>query len=258
MLPWALELLLREHDLVIVEGHKHTAMPVKLWLRSASDEAVPPESGPVLFSMGRDDDRLSIAYRIIVAWLASQLRRQPLRAGLLVGGCSSRMGRPKQLLEHHGKTWAECVADALLVHVDELYLLGSGELPEALRGYTRLPDVPSAVGPVAGMLAAMRWAPDAGWLFAACDMPLLSAEAIGWLLDQRAPGRWAVMPRHHESGHVEPLCAWYDSRLAAILQTTNRPITLAEHPNVFTPTIPPDFLSAWCNLNTPAALNNLP
>jgi molybdopterin-guanine dinucleotide biosynthesis protein A len=58
-----------------------------------------------------------------------------------------------------------------------------------------LPDVPDKRGPLAGMLAAMRWRLDVSWLFMACDLPQVSSMSVEWLIGKRAPGVWAILPR---------------------------------------------------------------
>jgi molybdopterin-guanine dinucleotide biosynthesis protein MobB len=253
-LEWALHLLVRDHDLVIVEGHKRSPIPVKIWLSSEAGEQAPREAGSTIASMSRETDRLSATLGITDESLRKRMHQQPLRAGLLVGGRSSRMGSPKQLIRSNGKTWAELATETLLARVKEVYLLGAGEVSEALATLPRLPDAPGISGPWAGMLAAMRWAPEASWLFAACDMPLMSVQAIGWLLDQRAPGRWAVIPRRSDTGQLEPLFAWYDSRLAESSFAATCPIELASNPKAFTPTIPESLEVAWTNINFPNEL----
>jgi molybdopterin-guanine dinucleotide biosynthesis protein MobB len=253
VLPWAVDTLLEAHDLVLVEGHKQTNLPAKLWLKRDPGEQAPAETGAVLASLEREDDRVELAHRVIEAWLGEQARVRPVYGGILIGGRSRRMGRPKQFIETEGRTWAERAAEALFGHVEQVCLLGAGAAPPSLAACPRLPDVPEAAGPAAGMLAALRWRPQATWLFAACDMPGITGEAVAWLLEQRRPGRWAVLPRK-SSGQLEPLFAWYDSRMRRILEAAGRPIRLGDHPKVFSPSVPADLESAWRNLNTPRDL----
>jgi len=115
--------------------------------------------------------------------------------GVLIGGGSTRMGTPKHLLRAGERTFLEHVVAALEPCVSRLVLLGAGEIPERCRHITRLADPPGLAGPLAGMLSAMRWNSDVAWIFAACDLPLIVPEAITWLLERRAPGRAAVLPR---------------------------------------------------------------
>ena len=77
-------------------------------------------------------------------------------------------------------------------------LLGKGAVPASLAPLPQLPDVADKQGPLAGMLAAMRWQPEASWLFLSCDMPLLTAANLQWVLNHRAPGIWGVLP-HRET-----------------------------------------------------------
>ena len=81
-------------------------------------------------------------------------RGGPLWAGLLVGGGSRRMGRPKALLELAGDSLAERALAAVIPRVDGVALLGSGKVPAALHDLPRLADVAGVDGPMAGVLAA--------------------------------------------------------------------------------------------------------
>jgi len=138
-------------------------------------------------------------------------------------------------------------------------IVGKGEVPDHLSHYPRLADVAAVRGPMAGMLAAMRWGPDGGWLMCACDMPQLRVEALRWLLDRRAPGRWATLPDLNDDGHVEPLLAYYDPRARGLLEDLlirhiYAPSALASHPKIDT-AIPSHPLSlAWRNVNSKADL----
>ncbi len=216
----------------------------------------------------------------------------PVYGGILIGGGSTRMGMPKHLLRAGERTFLEHVAAALEPCVSRLVLLGSAEVPDQCRHLTRLADPPGLAGPLAGMLAAMRWNPDVAWIFAACDLPLVRPEAVTWLLEQRAPGRVAVLPRLWEgeapaepdvaagprtgrtgppratpevdtsTANVEPLLALYEPEARELLEQAaatggRAPHHLAEHTSVFTPPPPPELAQAWRNVNTPDDLDNL-
>ncbi|MGQ0720230.1 MAG: molybdenum cofactor guanylyltransferase [Candidatus Eiseniibacteriota bacterium] len=177
-----------------------------------------------------------------------------LPAGILIGGASRRMGRPKHLLELGGHSFLERAVDALSPRAGEIVLLGSGEVPEALSELRRLADAPGLAGPLAGILAAMRWRPDAAWIIAACDQPLISAAAVDWLLGERRPEAWAVMPRGE--GGVEPLLAVYEPAARELLeelavQGRLGPSALAGHAGVLSPVPPAELARAWRSVNTP-------
>lgn len=59
------------YDLVLVEGHKSTPLPNKVWLRSGVADDCPPEARPVALNLRRDEDRLHAVLELIEANLGS-------------------------------------------------------------------------------------------------------------------------------------------------------------------------------------------
>ncbi|MCK6483108.1 MAG: molybdenum cofactor guanylyltransferase [Phycisphaerae bacterium] len=182
----------------------------------------------------------------------------PLHAGVLVGGASSRMGRPKALIELHGHTFLQRVVDALKPRFGSIVLLGDGQVPPACSALHRLADITDTKGPLAGMLAAMRETPHAAWLFVACDTPLLSAEAVAWMVAQRRSVAAAVLPRRG-SDPPEPLPGIYEpaarERLESLLRAGRpSPRPLAGDADVLCPPVPDALLRCWRNVNTPEDL----
>ncbi len=255
LIEW-LQPLVRAHDLVLVEGHKRTPLPARIWLASRGHASPPSGAGDFEATWTREDDRLAAMLEWIDGWLPAQHLRRPLRAGLLIGGDSGRMGSAKQRLEYAGRPWASRVARALRPVTRQPLLLGAGEVPSDLSQLIRLPDAPDLTGPIAGLVAALRWDPHADWVFAACDMPLLDEAAVEWLLAQRAPGRWAVIPRRDE-GVLEPLAAWYDARMLEVLEGLDRPVAAADHAKAHTPQLSPERARAWRSFNSPQDLEDL-
>jgi len=250
--------LATDYDLIIVEGHKETPLPIKFWLCRADEAAPPPEIPRITRVLQWTEARADIALAEITAWLEHFWATMPVHAGILIGGKSSRMEQPKHLLDLRGVTWLEHIVRTVQAQVASVVIIGNGEIPEALRDLPILPDAPDAVGgPVGGMRAAMRWAPQSGWLFIACDQPLISPAAIAWLLGQRRPGVRAIMPVLPGRTIPEPLLAWYDFRMAAALETVRRPLDLVSLAGVITPPIPKELAAAWRNFNTPQDVSEI-
>jgi molybdopterin-guanine dinucleotide biosynthesis protein A len=221
----------------------------------------------------------------------------PVWGGVLIGGGGRRMGAPKHLLRHRGATLAEWAVAALAPHAEGVVLLGAGAVPESLAALPRLADAALTLsiddgserrrrsrhdgagggtaaaeasaevvdrapsGPLAGMLAAVRWRPEAAWLFAPCDLPEIAPAAVAWLLGERRPGRWAVLPRVAPGAPVEPLFALYEPPAHRLLEELARspppgraPRRLAAHPRVSVVTVPPALARCWAGANTPAEL----
>ncbi len=250
-----------EHDLLLVEGHKDVALP-KIWLCAESESAPPAEVTNVLRVLPWDGDRRTAFRDFVREWLPGAWRARRLCGGVLIGGRSTRMGRPKQLVEFDGRTLAEIVATALHGVVGaEAVAVGTGELPATLAAMPRLADAPGFAGPGAALIAAHRWAPAAAWIVAACDHPHLRAEHIEWLAAQRRPGVWAVVPRQAD-GHPCPMLALYEPQALEMLERQAcmdaerdaRPSALLDLPQTLLAAPPEGLADGWKNVNTPQEL----
>jgi len=277
----------RDHDLVLVEGHKDIDLP-KIWLGNAERTAAPESvtnivrtlawnseagSGEAGTGEAGKGDRLAAFTEYIDEWLPVAWNRRPLYGGLLVGGMSSRMGSPKQLVGFGGRTLGEIVGAALVAGLGDARMgepgtvesrtvaLGQGVLPEAVEHMRRLPDSPGFAGPGAGLIAAHRWAPEAAWIVAACDHPWLRHEHIEWLTRQRQPGRWAVIPRQAD-GHPCPTLALYEPQALEAMERRSRTdvrhnanlSALFDMPRTVVLEPPAELADGWKNVNTPEEL----
>ncbi len=185
----------------------------------------------------------------------------PLRACLLIGGRSSRMGQPKHLIKgQNGLTWLENTVNLLQPFTTQIVLSGRGDVPASLDSLVRLPDVPGVQGPLTGILAAMRWHPDSCWLLLACDMPNITPEALQWLLAGRHPDSWGTLPRLKKDGFIEPLLALYEPQAKSYLEELCasgclRISMIAERSKIAIPVVPQSLCRAWSNINTPEQLS---
>ena len=187
--------------------------------------------------------------------------KRPVGGWVLIGGRSSRMGRPKHLLAAaDGSTWLERSVSLLARLTDGVVLSGQGEVPAALSGLVRLADIPDIEGPLAGMTAALRWQPDAAWLVAACDMPGVTEESISWLLTNRRLGSWGTVPRTAGNGRLEPLFALYEPQAGPLFESMHlrgdyrlSNVTMTSD-KIAVIDIPAHILRAWENVNTPGEL----
>jgi len=258
--------LARDHDLLLVEGHKDTPLP-KLWVGNAEGSTPPDQVTQVQQILPWDSDRLTRLLALIDHWLPDAWCQRPLYAGLLVGGKSSRMGRPKQMLNFGGSTLGEIAAHALSNGIREtdaegaaplnsnLVILGAGALPETLQSLIRLPDAPGLAGPLAGLLAAHRWAPRAAWVLAACDHPWLSSAEIRGLVMQRRPSAWTILSRQSDD-HPCPTLALYEPQALTVLERSFvsrgaekvRMAELFDHPHTV---LAKQFTRSTINVNTP-------
>lgn len=262
-LVFQLRRLARHYDLVLVEGHAQTPIP-KIWLLAEGEMEAPAETADVLAVFARDGQWAARIFAFLLQWLQDIWLQTPVWACVLIGGRSSRMGRPKHLIEKEEArdqaTWLEHTVGLLQPLIgDRMVVSGGGLVPESLSLVPRLPDIPEVGGPLTGILAAMRWQPEVSWLLVACDMPDISAEAVNWLLSLRRPGCWGTVPCLHEDGYLEPLLAHYDHRCGPLFEQlltagSLRMSLIARHGKIETPLVPATLRSSWRNINTPGEL----
>ncbi len=252
--PYAAALLAQRYDLVVVDGGADFAGQ-RIWIGAAGDDA----DRDLVWGSGRDAEKAGFMGRLL-AKLNESARRTPVWGCVLIGGRSSRMGRPKHLLVgRSGKTWLENTLAILHPLLDGIVVSGAGLLPEAVADTVRLPDIPGVAGPLTGILAAGRWQPLVSWLLVACDLPHLSTEAVTWLLAGRRAGCWGLVPRLAGHDRPEPLLAWYDFRARQLFEAqvytgSMRIGEAARHHRIDHPVIPESLRLAWENINTPGQL----
>ena len=193
---------------------------------------------------------------------------------ILAGGRSRRMGGgDKGLLDLGGKPMLAHVVDSLKPQVGRIIINANGE-PRRFAAWS-LPVVPDTVGgfagPLAGVLAGMRWslthAPEARFIVtAAGDAPLLPRDLAHRLLAALAPGK-AVIALAQSLGELHPVIGLWpvaladdlEAQLAAgirkVLHFTRRHGTIAvEFPPVRLCGVDID---PFFNANTPAELEQL-
>ena len=139
----------RDHDLLLVEGHKDTPLP-KFWLGSAEALQAPDSVTNVVGLLAWNGPRLAAFMEYIDRWLPAAWNARPLYRGLLVGGKSSRMGSPKQLLRFGGRALGEIAAWALAAGGDDYAANLRGNPQVVALGQERLPESPKTLCPVAG------------------------------------------------------------------------------------------------------------
>ena len=139
---------------------------------------------------------------------------------VLVGGRSTRMGADKAALRYRDQPQA-LVTYTLLSGCCRQVLLSNRRnhavAPE-LAGLPQIQDVADNLGPMGGIVSALRTHPDRAWLVVACDLPFLTAATLRHLVAQRDPARLATAYRSAHDGQPEPLCAIYEPAIAAELE----------------------------------------
>ena len=199
-------------------------------------------------------------------------RQQTLKAAVLVGGQSSRMGHPKAWMQISGHPMGLKLAHLL----EELLGVGrvvfGGSLPpipedwsfsnhQELERYAVIPDRVQGFGPWGGLLGLWESEPNTTWLVVGCDYPRLHLEALEWLLSKRDPLRLATLVRH-QIGPLETMIGIYEPGFRYLLEAAwldggkqiNRrmqqwPLQILN--------VPKHLEACWQGINTPADLEQL-
>ena len=135
-----------------------------------------------------------------------------VKIGILIGGLSRRMGRPKALIEIDGRTILERTVGVARQAGHPVILLGQPtfELPATLSHVPVLPDLAGGFGPIAGLESILEASPNTPVLLLACDMPRLEASLLERLLHESAHEADAVaFSIEGTGGRLEPCCALY-------------------------------------------------
>ncbi len=85
----------------------------------------------------------------------------------------------------------------------------------AFAGLPQIHDTFLGLGPLGGILSALRAHPGTAFLVVACDLPFLDAETLRALRSGRDPLRVATAFAGPQNGLPEPLCAIYEPRAYA-------------------------------------------
>ena len=84
-------------------------------------------------------------------------------------------------------------------------------------GCISCPDREEGIGPLEGLLAAFREAPDCSWLVVAVDMPYVTDATLKRLIQARDPRAYATAYRNPETDRPEPVCAIYEPKILPVL-----------------------------------------
>ncbi len=146
-----------------------------------------------------------------------------MAAVILAGGGGRRLGRPKPLVELHGKTLIAYVIEAAMEIVDEIIVVAGVGASKALRALIPkevelLEDLERGLGPLMGIYTGLRAVRKPYALILPCDAPLLNVDILRYLLEA-VKGYDAAVPRW-PNGYLEPLHAAY--RVEAALRAAEK------------------------------------
>lgn len=193
--------------------------------------------------------------------LKKYLQSAPLRALILAGGRSERMGMDKAMISYHGVPQFEYLINqfkslgievSLSCREDQVSLFQE-------KNVDLIVDRFSEIGAVGGIASALALHDNSAFFVVACDMPAVNAEVIQELLSQRDVHAVATGFYNDEKKWIEPLCTiWEPSSLSVIMQelalnkTCPRKMLMSQKVKMVTPSSP----SFVANANRPEEMQD--
>ena len=143
---------------------------------------------------------------------------------VLTGGKSERMGSDKALLRlPTGETLLERALGVGASVARETRIVGSREKYAAYAWAGEIvEDMYPGQGPLAGIQAALKSSATEWNVVMAVDMPLVSGELLGWLIEQAKKSSAVVTVPRAKGGRYETLCAVYRREFAVVAEAALR------------------------------------
>ena len=150
-----------------------------------------------------------------------------MKALILTGGKSSRMGTDKASLKIGGVTQLDRILGLVRPFTEDIFLsVAHPSLRETTPTRPQLSDLEPSPGPLGGLQAAFHHDPHSDWLVIACDLPLIQKEDLQALVNHHEPTHDATCFLNPLDNHPEPLCALYSPstspKLNALIEKNQR------------------------------------
>ena len=140
----------------------------------------------------------------ICAIILSEIISAPLKALILTGGKSTRMGEDKSEINYYGLPQHAYLSQIFEeINVPAFIACRADQAP--IYETRVITDKFSNLGPYGAILSAFQLDPDAAWLVLACDLPLIKKEDILGLMANRNARKFATAILNPDTGFPDPL-----------------------------------------------------
>lgn len=217
--------LFLDYDFVFVEGYKDSNLP-KIVFIDATFDILKFELTNIIAFVGTTDskpteivantpyfnrnDILSIK-NFIMNFFSQLSHKIPLFGLVLTGGKSTRMKQDKAKLEYHGKPQFQHTYDLLSTCCEKVFISSRAEQKEDFP-LPQIHDTFLDLGPMGGILSALKAYPKTAFLVLACDLPYITQETLKKLLTNRNTFKIATSYQSPSDSFPEPLCAIYEPK----------------------------------------------
>ncbi|MFL5772312.1 MAG: NTP transferase domain-containing protein [Flavisolibacter sp.] len=136
---------------------------------------------------------------------------KPLKGLVLAGGKSTRMQEDKGRMNWHGKEQRYYLADMLRQFCEEVFISCRKEQVTGISDEYKIITDRYDLGPLGAIVTALENDTACAWLMVACDLPLLDASTIRYLIENRKPDVIATTYQSPFDGLPEPLVTIWEA-----------------------------------------------
>jgi len=151
--------------------------------------------------------------------MISKENKKPLNGLVLAGGRSLRMGKDKGSLSWHGQQQRYFLYGLLEGFCDEVFISCRQEQAYSIdKNYNVIKDEYEDGGPLGAIVSAFHQNKNTAWLVVACDLPLLDAATIDFLIEHRDTSCNATGFQSPYDGLPEPLITIWEPNALILLE----------------------------------------
>lgn len=146
----------------------------------------------------------------------------PLKALILAGGKSLRMGEDKSTLIYHQVPQVEFLHRELSQTGIDTFVSCRPDQAGTFSDFQVITDQFENMGPVGAILSAFASDHSSAWLVLACDMPMVSKTNIAYLASRRNPDKTATAFFNRETSAPDPLFTIWEPASYGILEANRQ------------------------------------
>ncbi len=148
---------------------------------------------------------------LLLREIRNKIQSPKLKALILAGGKSQRMGHDKSQIQYHGKSQESHLQDLCLSCGLDTYISKSHDYDGNLENCLR--DRLVNMGPLGAICTAFMKDRNTAWLVIACDMPFIDKKSINTLIESRKKGVFATSYSMSLENFPEPTFTIYEPRI---------------------------------------------
>ena len=205
-----------DKQIVVINPAKEASLKRRLDQLDSIQAVIIRESEDEIFTFLREKmtDSTLIIREQNISELHNTIRNSittpPLKALILAGGKSQRMGHDKSEINYHGKSQSEYMHDLCVAcGLDTYYSRAHDDASDSVQV---IKDRFVNMGPLGAICTAFMKDRHSAWLVIACDMPFVNQEAIERIIEARNPSHYATSYSKSMDVFPEPTFTIYEPK----------------------------------------------